>query len=176
MSKKLFLALLLLLALPYAASAQDSARTSLRFGYFSYTKVLKSMSGYIIARHNADELRNQYKAEAKRSEDDFNSKYEAFLDEQANLASNIRMKRQAELLDLMEKNSAFKAEAEKLITDAEKKATDSLCHIIDIAAKEVGAEHGLAFILNTDEHSLPFVNPLMCEDVTAAIEEKLPKK
>ena len=72
------------------------------------------MDGYSIVRHNIDQLRNQYTAEAKRSEEDFNTKYEAFLDEQAGLASNIRKKRQAEIMDLMEKNIAFKKEAEKL--------------------------------------------------------------
>lgn len=174
--KKLIIALCLIALVPLASVAQDSTVTKPKFGYFSYDKVLKSMSGYIIVRHNISQLRNQYQAEAKRSEDDFNAKYEAFIDEQADLADNIRKKRQAELMDLMDKNTAFKAEAEKLIANAERSATDSLCTLIDAAAREVGAERGYSFILNTDKHALPFVNPQYCTDVTAAIEEKLSKK
>ena len=79
-------------------------------------------------------------------------------------------------MDLMDKNTTFKAEAEKLIASAERSATDSLCTLIDAAAREVGAERGYSFILNTDKHALPFVNPQYCTDVTAAIEEKLSKK
>ena len=173
--KKLFLALLLAVLLPSAICAQTVPAPA-RYGYFSYKKVFKAMDGYSIVRHNIDQLRNQYTAEAKRSEEDFNTKYEAFLDEQAGLASNIRKKRQAEIMDLMEKNSAFKKEAEKLISDAENSATDSLCRLIDNAAREVGQEHGLAFVFNTDNHSVPFVNPQYCDDITTAIEEKLAKK
>ncbi len=47
----------------------------------------------------------------KRATDEFNLKYEAFLDGLKDFAPAIRMKRQAELQELMEKNMAFKQEA-----------------------------------------------------------------
>lgn len=171
--------------LPAAACAQslkaeqpqqpynEPVAQTIKFGYFSYDKVLKSMGDYIIAEHNIKQLRAQYADEAKRSEDDFNSKYEAFLDEQGNLATSIRNKRQAELLELMQKNMTFKTEAEKLIKDAETNALDSVCRKLDAVIAEVGTERKLAFIVNTDNHNLPFVNPVFGEDITSAIEEKL---
>ena len=73
--KKLFL-LLFVLALPLLASAQ------IRFGYFSYDTVLKSMPDYLMAQRNIDDLRQKYDNEMKRSEQEFNAKYEEFLDAQ----------------------------------------------------------------------------------------------
>lgn len=174
MAKKLFLAILLFVLLPFSVCAQETQ--PLRFGYFSYNKVLKSMDDYAIAKHGVDDLRAQYAAEAKRSEDDFNTKYEAFLEEQAGLAANIRQKRQAELMDLMEKNQNFKTEAERLIKDAEQSSLDSLYRRINAAVRAVGQEHGYMFIINTDNHGLPYANSSYGEDVTAAIQEKLIRK
>lgn len=168
MIRKQIFTLIALLTLPLALSAQ-----TFKFGYYSYDKVVKSMSDYIIAQHNLSELRAQYDAEAKRSEDDFNSKYEAFLDEQSNLSQNIRKKRQAELLELVSKNTAFKEEAGKLIHDAEQHAMDSIATKVDAAAREIGRERGYAFIINTDNHNLPYADPQMGESITAILQERL---
>ncbi len=61
----------------------------------------------------------KYDEETKRVETEFNSKYEEFLDGQRSYAKTILEKRQAELRELMEKNIAFKAEAARLLKQAE---------------------------------------------------------
>ena len=119
--KQILLPLVFML-MPVVASAQQSAHPqvsapveqSLRFGYFSYEEVLHTMPGYAIAKHNMDDLRAKYDAETKRAEDEFNAKYEEFLDGQRSFAPSILEKRQAELRELMAKNVTFKAEAVRL--------------------------------------------------------------
>ena len=147
--------------------------TPLRFGYFSYGEVFHTMPGYAIAKHNMDDLRLKYDAETKRSEDEFNSKYEEFLDGQRNFAPSILEKRQAELRELMAKNIAFKAEADSLLQQAEKEAYAPLKAQIVAALQKIGQEKGYAFILNTDNDSAPFINAAMGEDVTALLKENL---
>ena len=44
------------------------------------------MSDYTLAMHQLDNLRAQYEAEQKRSEDEFNQKYEEFLEGQSSFA------------------------------------------------------------------------------------------
>jgi hypothetical protein len=89
------------------------------FGYFSYDEALRSMPEYKNVKNNLDNLSKQFKAEADRSEAEFNKKYEAFLDEQRDLAPSILKKRQAELQDMLERNIAFKDEAQRLLSEAE---------------------------------------------------------
>ena len=84
------------------ASAQDSL--SIRFGYLSYEQALQSMPEYKAARENTDKLWGQYEAELKRVEDEFNRKYEDFLDGQRDFPKTILRKRQTELQELMTKN------------------------------------------------------------------------
>nr|WP_302958310.1 OmpH family outer membrane protein [uncultured Prevotella sp.] len=178
--KQILLPLVFML-MPVAASAQQSAHPqvsapveqSLRFGYFSYEEVLHTMPGYAIAKHNMDDLRAKYDAETKRAEDEFNAKYEEFLDGQRSFAPSILEKRQAELRELMAKNVTFKAEAVRLLQQADAEAYAPLKAQIDAAVQKVGKVKGLAFILNTDKGAFPYVNALCGEDVTLLIKENL---
>lgn len=178
--KQILLPLVFML-MPVAASAQQSAHPqvsvpveqSLRFGYFSYEEVLHTMPGYAIAKHNMDDLRAKYDAETKRAEDEFNAKYEEFLDGQRSFAPSILEKRQAELRELMAKNVTFKAEAVRLLQQADVDAYAPLKAQIDAAVQKVGKVKGLAFILNTDKGAFPYVNALCGEDVTLLIKENL---
>ncbi len=146
---------------------------ALRFGYFCFKEVFHTMPGYAIAKHNMDDLKAKYDAETKRSEDEFNSKYEEFLDGQRNFAPTILQKRQAELRELMAKNIAFKAEAERLLAQAETEAYAPLKAQIKNALQRVGKEKGFAFIMNADDDVLPYTDSTQGEDITALLKEKL---
>lgn len=173
--KQLVLFLMLALAAPHT-HAQDAmplpAQTTtpaLRFGYFSYQSTLESLPDYLIVKRNLDDLRIKYDNEMQRVESEFNAKYEQFLEGQRDFAPTILQKRQAELQELIEKNAAFKKESQRLLQQAEKDAFKPLKDRLNAAIQEVGAAHGLAFILNTDNQAAPYVNTALGEDVTNAI-------
>lgn len=164
--KKLFL-LIVLGVLSLTANAQT------RFGYFSFDNVLKSMPDYVMAQRSIDDLRQKYYAEMKRAEDEFNSKYEEFLDVQKDLVPAILRKRQAELQEMMQKNINFKNESQRLLKQAEADAFAPVKNKLYNALTKVGQAQGYAFILNTDGDACPYVNPEMGEDATELIKEAL---
>lgn len=164
--KKLFL-LIVLGVLSLTANAQT------RFGYFSFGNVLKSMPDYVMAQRSIDDLRQKYDAEMKRAEDEFNSKYEEFLDVQKDLVPAILRKRQAELQEMMQKNINFKNESQRLLKQAEADAFAPVKNKLYNALTKVGQAQGYAFILNTDGDACPYVNPEMGEDATELIKEAL---
>lgn len=164
--KKLFF-LLLALALPVLAGAQT------RFGYFSYNTVLTSMPDYQLAKRSVDDLRLKYDAEMKRAEQEFNAKYEEFLEVQRDLVPSILRKRQGELQDMIEKNIAFRNDAQQLLKQAETDAYAPVKRKLGEAVEKVGRERGYAFVLNTDGDACPYVNPEMGEDATEAIKEAI---
>jgi len=181
MKKTIFAALMLFTAL--TAGAQDvntqvqkapmQTAASLRFGFFCYQDVLQSAPDYAEVQRNIETLRGKYQAEMKRASDEFNLKYEAFLDGLKDFAPAIRMKRQAELQELMEKNMAFKQEATRLLQQAEADAMAPLKARLNQAIAKVGAQKALAFILNTDNNAAPYLNPELGENVSAAISAEL---
>lgn len=146
------------------------------FGYFSYDSVLTSMDDYSIVSAQLTQLKAQYDAEAKRVEDEFNTKYEAFLSEQKDLAPVILQKRQSELQDLMEKNIAFKKEAGRLLAAAENDALAPLRGRINEALQTIGYERGYQFVINTDADACPYINPDYGEDIEAELINILNKR
>lgn len=164
--KKLLLSLLLF-ASPLLASAQA------KFGYFSYGEVFRAMPEYAIAERNLTQLQNQYEAEMKRAEEEFNKKYEEFLEGMQNFAAPIRQKRQAELQEIMEKNLSFKQEAQRLLEAARRDAYLPLKEKLLTAVKTLGAERGYALILNTDNDACPYLDPATSEDVTPLLKDVL---
>ena len=125
---KKFILFLFSLLLPFVASAQG-----LRFAYFSYEEVLQSLPEYAAVQREMATLRDKYEAETRRSEEDFNAKYEEFLEGQRDFAPSIFRKRQAELQEMVEKNTAFKKEAERLLSQAEREAMTPIRQRIDDA-------------------------------------------
>ncbi len=178
--KKLFSTLLVMaLAMPSLAQTESdspavepstaSMPASPRFGYVSYDALLKSTTDYAEAQQAIEQLRTKYADEMKRVEDEFNTKYEEFLDGQQSFAPSILQKRQAELQEMMEKNIAFKKESVRLLEQAEADALQPVKEKLAAAIVKVGKEKHLAFIANTDADALPFIDEALGEDVSSAV-------
>ena len=116
-----------------------------------------------------DALKEKYAQEQQRVEDEFNKKYEEFLDGQRDFPQTILQKRQSELQELLDKNIAFKKESQRLLAEAREKAMQPLKARLSDALSRVGSSLGLAFIVNTDQNALPWMNITMGEDVTEAV-------
>ena len=127
------------------------------------------MPAYATARQNLASLKAQYDAETKRSEEEFNEKYEEFLSVQQELDAPILRKRQAELQELLDKGVSFKAEAARLLAQAEADMYAPLRSELDAMLAKLGRERGYAFILNADGNALPFVNMAYGEDITETV-------
>ena len=149
MTKRILLSIFAMIALTTAA-AQDVV-SGFRFGYLSYEAALKAMPDYELVQQKMDQMRQQFQAETLRVEDEFNLKYEEFLDGQRDFPKTILQKRQSELQELMEPLKI------RLI---EQLGT-------------IARERGYAFIVDTDQKALPYINPSMGEDITLTVQDAL---
>ena len=170
--KKITLVLVMAL-MGLVSYAQQDAVAVVKYGYLSYDSVFKAMPEYATMQASLQALRDKYEAEQKRVEDDFNKKYEEFLDGQAGFPQTILQKRQSELQEMLDKNIAFKKESQRLLDQAQSEAMIPLkTRLADVLAR-VGSSRGLAFILNTDQNAVPWMNITMGEDVTDAVKAAL---
>lgn len=143
------------------------------FAYLSYEQVLKSMPDYVLVQKTLANERAKYEAELKRVEQDFNLKYEEFLEGQRDFPQTILRKRQTELKELLERNVSFKAESRQTLAEAEARAMAPLRERLAGVLAAIGMEQGYAFILNTDAGAVPFINPAMGEDITQKVIDAL---
>ena len=195
---KLITAIAIMLALPFAAQAQTEAyneqtdpitvgeaaprqtapqqAVAFRYGYVHYDSVPYALPAYAEAQKSVAALRQKYDKELKRAEDEFNAKYEDFLDGQRDFVPSILHKRQAELQDIMDKNTAFRKEAQRLLAQAEKEAVTPLRKELNAAIERVAQAYGLAFVLNKDDASCPYVNPSLSLDITDLVMKAMNKE
>lgn len=172
MMKKTLLFCLLLL-LPMALPAQEAQSQPFRFGYLSYEQALKAMPDYALAERHLTDLRSKYGAEMQRAEDEFKKKYNDFLENQTTFAPSIRQKRQLELEDLVNKNTAFKQEARRLLEQAKAETMAPVEQKLQAAIARVAQRYGLAFVLNTDNNAVPFLNKELGYDLQPLLKEAL---
>ena len=172
MKKATLILMFALVALTGYAQADSAA---VRFGYLSYDAVMTTLPAYGQMLNDMAVLRAQYDAEQQRVENDFNKKYEEFLDGMASFPPTILQKRQLELQEMLDKNIAFKKESQRLLADAEAKQRAAVAETVNAAVATIGAARGYAFILNTDKGAVPFVNPALGEDITEAVKALLQK-
>jgi len=164
---------ILLVLLALMAAMPTMAQNDLKFGYLSYATALQAMPEYAAMQNSMAELRQKYEAEQKRVEDDFNKKYEEFLDGQKSYPKTILQKRQSELQEMLDKNIAFKKESQRLLSQAEEEAMAPIRVRLAEVLDAIGRERGYAFIVNTDEKATLWLNPAMGEDVSAAVKALL---
>ena len=145
----------------------------MKIGYFSYNAVLKAMPDYLNATASIENLKKQYDTEIQMAQKDFNDKYENFIENQSGMADAIREKRQSELQSLLERNTAFKQESERLLAKAEEEAFAPIRTKLDNAVRALGSERDFIVILNTDNNAAPYINPAMGEDVTEILINKI---
>lgn len=186
MRKLLFLAMM---AMPFAAQAQTGAtKTSvpaavapqtatdpspLRFGCVAYGEVFQAMPEYATAQKQIATLEEKYAAETKRAEDEFNAKYEEFLEGMKDFPPTILKKRQTELQDLLDRNIAFKDDSRRLLKSASDDIFAPLHKRLKEALGKIGTDMNLSFIINTDNEACPFVNPAQGIDVTQQLKAML---
>jgi len=158
----------------YAQESSDViSPKSLKFAYLSYDKALKALPDYALAQQSLANLAAKYEAEQKRVENDFNLKYEEFLDGQRDFPETILRKRQTELKELLERNVAFKNDIREQLVVAEAKLFEPLKNKLAGILSKIALEHGYAFILNTDLNAVPFINPAMGEDINGLVRQTI---
>ena len=154
-------------------SAQDSL--SIRFGYLSYQQALQAMPQYALVQKQMAELRHQYEAELQRVTNEFNHKYEEFLEGQREFPKTILQKRQTELQELMTRTVTFKEESLKQLADAEREALAPLKIRLAETVARIANERGLALVVNTDSESCPYINPAWGENLNELVIASLAK-
>ncbi len=155
------------------SSQQTTADKPLSIAVFSYEKCWESMFEVTKVKNEINALREQYMAELKRAEADFNEKYEDFLEQQAKLAPSIRNKRQAELQKIMEENLAFKAKSQETLASTEAAKLAPAKEKLQKTIEAVAKSGNYNMVMNNDNNAIPFIDNVRIVDITSTIISKL---
>ena len=154
-------------------SSQTSVVASAKYGYLSFSQVLENMTEYKLAKQQLKDLRAKYEAEAQYNEARFKRQFAEYLQGQKEFPQSIMLKRQRDLQEALEKNLAFRDEAERLLKKAEEETLAPIKTRLSNAIKAVGGTYKLDYIYNLDTNAMPYVNPALVMDVTKLVEQQL---
>ena len=160
------IALILLLIAPMSVFAQ-------KFGHIKTQEILVAMPDYIKAQTDIQTMQKQYEDEMKRAQEEFNKKFTAYQEEQANLPKNIQERRQKELQELSQKGMQMQQDAQQELGRSWMTMLEPIAKKIDDAIKAVGQDGGYVYIFDLNATQIPFVNETLSTDVTSAVKAKL---
>ena len=144
-----------------------------KFGHIKTQEILVAMPDYIKAQTDIQTMQKQYEDEMKRAQDEFNKKFTAYQEEQANLPKNIQERRQKELQELSQKGMQMQQDAQQELERSWMSMLEPIAKKIDDAIKAVGQEGGYVYIFDLNATQIPFVNETLSTDVTGAVKAKL---
>lgn len=170
MMKRFLLVIFACIAL--TTQAQDSTQV-LRFGFLSYESALKSTPEYGEVQMKMDSLRSAFQAELQRVEEEFNRKYEDFLEGQKDFPRTILLKRQTELQEMLQKNIQFKQQLLDELKQTESLLMAPLRTRLNNAIATIAREQRLALVVNTDANACPFIEPEMGGSIEEAVVQLL---
>ncbi len=160
--------LVVMLILPMGIMAQ-----TFKFGHVNSFEVIQAMPEYEKAMVDLQNLQKQYTDEIKRAEDEFNRKYQEYIQQQDSLPRNIAERRQKELQDLMERGQQFQQEVQENLQKAQADMTTPIIKKVEDAIIAVGNEGGYIYIFDLSRTPIPFVNDKLSIDVTPALKTRL---
>lgn len=151
----------------------SATKSVVRFGFLSYSEIIRLMPEYISAQEKLNRLQEKYEAELQRSDNEFNRKYAEFLEGQKEFPENILLKRQKELQELMEKSIQFRDETKELLANVRKEMTAPIMEKLNEAIRIIGLQHQFEYVLNTDNNTYPYINKTVGMDITSLVKSKL---
>lgn len=161
-------ALVIMLILPMGVFAQN-----LKFGHINAMEIITTMPEYTKAQNDLKALSDQLGKELQRTQEEFNKKYQEFMQEKDSLPVNIAERRQKELEDMMQRQQQFQEKAQQ---DMEKAQNDILAPVykkLDDAIKAVGASEGIVYIFDLARTAIPYVNESQSINLNTKVKAQL---
>ena len=164
------IAIALMLTLPMGVAAQ-----TLKFGHVTSNEIIMAMPEFTKAQTDLQALEKKYTDEIKRTNDEFNKKYQEFQQAMAkdSLPQNIAERRQKELQDMMQRSEQFQQEAAQNMQKAQTELMAPISKKVEDAIKAVGEAENLVYIFDLARTSIPFVNEKLSVNVTPLVKAKL---
>ena len=152
--------------LPLGAMAQS------KFAHMNSQEVITAMPEYTKAQADLDKMSKDYQTEMQRTQEEFNKKYQEFLQQADSLPKNIAERRQKELQDMAQRQEQFQQEAYQSMQKAQQDAMTPIYQKLDQAIQAVGKAEGVIYICDIARTPVAYIGTESI-DVTAKVKTQL---
>lgn len=153
MKKLLNLSLLLLILL---GSMQLHAQGNYKFGHINTNELLRLMPGREQAMADLERYTRELEETFVAMQQEFQTKYQDYLENQENFSQLVRQSRERELQSLNERIMEFQQSAQEDLLAQEERLLSPIIEQARNAIQKVGREHGFTYIFDTSGGSMVF--------------------
>ncbi|KAA6349423.1 hypothetical protein EZS27_003136 [termite gut metagenome] len=146
---------------------------SLKFAHVSSQDILIVMPEVIKAQAELQSLEKKYSDEIQRTNDEFQKKYQEFLQAMDSLPQNISERRQRELQDMSQRSQQFQQEAQEVMLQKQQEFMTPIYQKLDNAIKIVGEAQNVIYIFDVSRTAIPYINTTQSIDVTPLVKAEL---
>lgn len=158
-----------MLILPFmGASAQ-----SFKFGHVSAQEVISAMPEYVKAQTELNDLGKKYTDDLKRIQDEFNRKYQEFMQQKDSLPQAIAERRQKELEDMAARQQKAQQDAQEGMQKAQNDKLAPIYQKYDAAVKAIGQQEGFTYIFDLDRTPVAYINDAQSTNITSKVKARL---
>lgn len=140
--KKLIFALLLLM--PFGAFAQSN----LKMGYINRNELAQQMPEYNDAMKQLEDMRLKYTTEGQKLQEEFQKKYQDYMNQQDTLDAAIRQYKESEIMRLQQSIEEFTRNADSSLQKRQQELMAPVIQKMDQAIRSVGDENGFTYIFD----------------------------
>ena len=156
-------------ATPLQPATQVAQPQAIILGKVTSASIIPLMPQYQAMQNNMVSLREQYEAEAKKSESDFQRKFEEFMKGQKDFPQTILEKRQNELQAMLETNAAFRIKVQALLKEAETAMMADVKAELSEAISLAAQQKGVSVVFDLDGDGVPYLAPNLALDLNADV-------
>jgi outer membrane protein len=146
---------------------------SFKFAHVSSQDVLTVMPEVTKAQAELQSLEKKYSDEIKRTNDEFQKKYQEFLQAMDSLPQNISERRQRELQDMSQRSQQFQEDAQQVMLQKQQELMTPIYQKLDNAIKAVGEAQNVIYIFDVSRTAIPYINTTQSIDVTSLVKTEL---
>ncbi len=145
-----------LMMLVLLGTASFSAQAQAKFGHINTNELLRMMPGREEATVQLERYAQDLEETFVAMQQEFQSKYQDYLEKQETFSTLVRQSRERELQSLQERIMEFQESAQQDIMEQESRLLNPIIEKARNAIEKVGRENGFTYIFDTSGGSLLF--------------------
>ena len=147
MKKIVFYSIALFLMI--AVSTPVLAQGKVKLGHINSNELMEMMPGRDTAQKQLEAYAKSLQDQLKVMSNEFDTKYQDYLANEATYLEPVKQAKQQELVDLQNRISEFQTQAQTLLSDKESELIQPLIDKAKTAIDEVAKENGYTYVFDT---------------------------
>lgn len=162
----------IIVALLIAVPALSFAQKAYKFGHLNKQEIIMALPEKDSALNKLQKFENELKANLQTTQDEYQAKYQKYLEERDKLDPLIKQAKEKELVSLQQNVQQYQESAQQLYTQKQNELMQPIIEKLQKAINDVGKEGGFTYIFDLQAQAVTYFSS-DSQDVTELVKQKL---